>query len=66
MYLVAVHQKVYLLQGSLAQCNKLKTKKMRLRVIFREVQRKFEVIQVVVIGERDKETVYKIAENRIN
>lgn len=39
---------------------------MGLRVIFREVQGEFEVIQVVVIGERDKETVYKIAENRIN
>ena len=38
---------------------------MGLRVIFREVQGKFEVIQVVIIGKRDKETVYKIAENRI-
>ena len=53
------------LHGALAQCNKLKNKKMGLRVIFREVQGKFEVIQVVVIGKRDKETVYKIAENRI-
>lgn len=39
---------------------------MELRVIFREVQGKLEVIQVVVIGKRDKETVYKIAENRMN
>ena len=53
------------LHGALAQCNKLKNKKMGLRVIFREVQGKFEVIKVVVIGKRDKETVYKIAENRI-
>ena len=53
------------LHGALAQCNKKKKKKMGLRVIFREVQGKFEVIQVVVIGKRDKETVYKIAENRI-
>ena len=53
------------LHGALAQCNKLENKKMGLRVIFREVQGKFEVIQVVVIGKRDKETVYKIAENRI-
>ena len=53
------------LHGALAQCNKLKNKKMGLRVIFREVQGKFEVIQVVVIGKRDKDTVYKIAENRI-
>ncbi|MFL2106610.1 type II toxin-antitoxin system RelE family toxin [Desemzia sp. FAM 23991] len=54
------------LHGALAQCNKMKNKKMGLRVIFREVHGKFEVIQVVVIGKRDKETVYKIAENRIN
>lgn len=54
------------LHGALAQCNKLKNKKMGLRVIFREVQGKFEVIQVVVIGKRDKKTVYKVAENRIN
>jgi mRNA interferase RelE/StbE len=54
------------LHGSLTQCNKLKNKKMGLRIIFREVQGKFEMIQVVVIGKRDKETVYKIAENRIN
>lgn len=66
MHLVAVHQKAYSLHGSLARCNKLKNKKMGLRVIFREIQGKFEVIQVVVIGKRDKETVYKIAENRIN
>lgn len=54
------------LHGALAQCNKMKNKKMGLRVIFREVQGKFEVIQVVVIGKRDKETIYKIAEDRIN
>ena len=39
---------------------------MGLRVIFSKTQDKFEVIQVIVIGERDKETVYKIAESRIN
>jgi len=54
------------LHGSLAQCNKLKNNKMGLRVIFREVHGKVEVIQIVVIGKRDKKTVYKIAENRLN
>ncbi len=40
---------------------------MGLRVIFREVQGKFEVVQIVaVIGKRDNETVYKIVENRLN
>ncbi len=55
-----------LLHSALTQCNKLKNKKMGLRVIFREIQSEFEVIQVVVIGKRDNKTVYKIAENRIN
>lgn len=54
------------LHGALAQCNKLKNRKMGLRIIFREVQGKFEVIQIVVIGKRDKNAVYKIAENRLN
>lgn len=53
------------LHGALTNCNKLKNKKMGLRVIFREAQGKVEVIQIVVIGKRDKETVYKIAENQI-
>ena len=39
---------------------------MGLRVIFREIKGKVEVIQVVVIGKRDNETVYKVAENRLN
>lgn len=54
------------LHGALSQCNKLKNRKMGLRIIFREVQGKFEVIQIVVIGKRDKNAVYKIAENRLN
>ena len=54
------------LHGSLALCNKLNNKKMGLRVIFREVQGKVEVVQIVVIGKRDNETVYKVAENRLN
>lgn len=54
------------LHGALTKCNKLKNKKMGLRVIFRESQGKIEVIQVVVIGKRDKKAVYKTAESRIN
>ena len=54
------------LHGALAKCNKLKNKKMGLRVIFRESQGKIEVIQVVVIGKRDKKAVYKTAESRMN
>ncbi len=55
-----------MLNGTLAQCNKLKNKKIRLYIIFRKEQGEFEVIQVIVTGKRDKETIYNIAGNRIN
>ena len=54
------------LHGSLAQCNKLKNKRMGLRIIFREVQERIEVIQIVAIGKRDKEKIYKMAEDRLS
>ncbi|WP_313467504.1 addiction module toxin RelE [Carnobacterium sp.] len=53
------------LHGALTKYNKLKNKKIELRVNLREVQGKVKVIQIVVIGKRDKETVCKIAENQI-
>lgn len=55
-----------MLNGTLAQCNKLKNKKIRLYIIFRKEQGEFEVIQVIVTGKRDKETIYNIAGNRID
>lgn len=54
------------LHGNLAQCNKLKNKKMGLRIIFREAERTIQVIQVVAIGKRDKEKIYKMAEERLS
>lgn len=39
---------------------------MRLRIVFREGQGKVEVIQIVVIGKRDKKAVYHPAENRMH
>ena len=53
------------LQGSLSQCRKLKNKKMGLRIVFREIDGKVEVIQIVAIGKRDKKEVYKAAEDRM-
>ena len=50
------------LRGALTQCNKPKNKKMSLRVIFREIQGKFEVIQVVVIEKRIKKPAIKALE----
>ena len=54
------------LHGDLAQCNKLKNKKMGLRIIFREVEGTIQVIQIVAIGKRDKEKIYKMAEERLS
>jgi mRNA interferase RelE/StbE len=53
------------LSGNLTGCNKLKNKKMGLRVIFREVEGKVEVIQIIVIGKRRNKLVYKTAAKRI-
>ncbi|MDO3409096.1 addiction module toxin RelE [Saccharibacillus sp. CPCC 101409] len=53
------------LHGNLSQCNKLKHKKMGLRIIFREVEGTIQLIQIVVIGKRDKKKVYKTAEERL-
>lgn len=54
------------LHGALSSCNKWKNKKMRLRIVFREIHSKVEVIQIVVIGKRDKKAVYLPAENRMH
>ena len=54
------------LHGTLAQRNKLKNKKMGLRIIFREVEGIIQVIQIVAIGKRDKEKIYKMAEERLS
>ena len=54
------------LNGDLALCKKLKNRKMGLRIVFREANGNVEVIQIVAIGKREKETVYKAAEKRIS
>ena len=52
--------------GNLAQCNKLKNKKMGLRTIFREIEGTIQVIQIVAIGKRNKEKICKLAEERLS
>lgn len=53
------------LSGNLAACNKLKNKRMGLRIIFKEEEGKVEVIQIVVIGKRNNNEVYKSAKSRL-
>jgi len=53
------------LSGQLAGCNKLKHKKLGLRVVFRQVNKHVEIIQIVSIGKRDGSEVYTDAEARL-
>jgi len=53
------------LKGNLAGCNKLKNKRMGLRIIFREISGEIEIIEIVAIGKRDKSEVYKLSAQRI-
>lgn len=53
------------LRGKLADCRKLKHKKLGLRVIFRQSDLGIEIIEIIVVGKRDDEEVYQLAEKRL-
>jgi len=53
------------LSGKLNDCNKLKHKKLGLRVIFREHDSEIEVVEIVIIGKRADSEAYMIAEKRL-
>lgn len=53
------------LHGSLFGYRKLKHRKLGLRVIFHETANGIEIIEVVAIGKRSDNEIYKIAESRI-
>ncbi|MCL2056047.1 MAG: addiction module toxin RelE [Oscillospiraceae bacterium] len=53
------------LHGALWDCRKLKHKKMGLRVIFRKSAIGIEIIEIVVIGKREDDEVYKTAAMRL-
>ena len=46
-------------------CNKLKHKKLGLRVVFREYDSRIEIIEIVVIDKRTDAEVYTTAERRL-
>lgn len=54
------------LRGALNHCRKLKYKKAGLRIIFRQDGDNIEVIEIVAIGKRSDQEVYKDAENRLS
>lgn len=53
------------LKGKLADCKKMKHKKLGLRVIFKQSDLGIEIIEIVVIGKRDEKEVYREAEKRL-
>jgi mRNA interferase RelE/StbE len=53
------------LHGDLAGCNKLKNKKMGLRVVFTGSPTKADTIRIVAIGARNDAQVYTVASNRV-
>jgi mRNA interferase RelE/StbE len=53
------------LHGKLSDCRKLKHKTLGLRVVFRQSQSGIEIIEIVVIGKREDNDVYSIAEKRL-
>ncbi|MFX4304203.1 addiction module toxin RelE [Exiguobacterium sp. A1_3_1] len=54
------------LSGNLLYCNNFKNRKTRLRVVFREIDGKLQIIQIVAMGKRDKNEMYKTAEQRLD
>jgi mRNA interferase RelE/StbE len=53
------------LHGALVGCNKLKHKKLGLRVIFRKSSKGIRIIQIVAIGKRADGEIYAIAKHRL-
>lgn len=53
------------LRGKLADCKKIKHKKLGLRVLFKQSDLGIEIIEIVVIGKRNEKEVYKEAEKRL-
>ena len=53
------------LSGALAGCKELKFRNDGIRIIFRIVNGKIEIVQVIAIGQRDKGKVFTAAEKRI-
>ncbi len=53
------------LSGSLSGCRKLKHKRLGLRIVFRQKASGIEIIEIVVVGKRSDNEVYKIAQKLI-
>ena len=54
------------LSGDLAGCNRIKHRKLGLRIVFRRVGDRIEVIEIVAIGPRADGKVYRHASSRLD
>ncbi|MGV2927637.1 addiction module toxin RelE [Macrococcus capreoli] len=54
------------LRKELTGCKKIKHRKLGLRIVFREIDNKIEIIEIICIGKRADNEVYKTAVKRIN
>ena len=54
------------LSGNLAGCNKIKHRKLGLRIVFRAVGDRIEVVEIVAIGRRADGEVYRQASRRLD
>lgn len=54
------------LHGQLEGCNKLKNKKMGLRIVFTQKDQKIQIIQIVAIGKRRRNEVYENTLRRLD
>lgn len=53
------------LRGKLAGCNKIKNRKMGLRIIFTQEDKNIKIVQIIAIGKRSREQVYRDAALRL-
>jgi len=53
------------LHGKLSDCRKLKHRKLGIRVVFKENEHSIEIIEIIVIGKREKAEVYLEVEKRL-
>lgn len=54
------------LHGPLEGCNKLKNRKLGLRIVFKQDRDSIKIIQIVAIGKRRRNKVYQDATERLS
>lgn len=53
-------------ESNLIGCKKIKFRKMGIRIVFRIIGNRAEIAEIIAIGKRDKNEVYKKADKRLS